>query len=305
VAQLEGGSGWSVWRAILIAAIALVVLAGAVFAAVAGLGAMARSSPFAGGGKDKIAIVEMEGRLTSSEHVVELLKKCVDDSSVKGVVLRVESPGGDVAAAQEIYQEVGRVREAGKKVVASMGSVAASGGYYIACAADRIVANPGSITGSIGVYLALPNVEQLMDKVGLGTVVIKSGEHKDIGSPVRSITKQEREILQRLIDDVHGQFVEAVASGRGLPRDRVLELSDGSVFSGRQALDLGLVDELGDMEHAVQVAARLADILGKPSVVRERRMKGFLRRLFEGDLFDSLVPGAVRGGPTFQYLWRY
>lgn len=290
---------------VVVAIIAVVVLLGVLLAAVAGLGLLAGGGTFGGGGKDKIAIIDVEGRLTSSERVVRLVKKAAHDSSVKGVVLRVDSPGGGVAAAQEIYQEVQRLRDAGKKVVASMGGVAASGGYYVACAADKIVANPGSITGSIGVILAIPNLEQLMNKVGLETVVIKSGQHKDIGSPVRAITPEELNILQGLVDDVHEQFIDVVAAGRDLPRERVLELSDGRAFSGRQARELGLVDELGDMEYAVQMAARMAGIAGEPEVVRERRVRGIFGRLLEGDFSDIVPPGATNGGPIFQYLWRY
>src|SRR3989338_536104 len=184
--------------------------------------------------REKLALVRIEGVITESEDIVRQIKKYREDAAINGIVLRIDSPGGAVGPSQEIYKEVLRTTE-GKKVVASMGGLAASGGYYIACAANKIFANPGTITGSIGVIMAFSNFEELMKKLGLKTIVIKSGKFKDTGSPVRELTGDEKKILQGVSDDIHGQFIEAVAKGRNLKIESVRELADGRIFSGRQA----------------------------------------------------------------------
>ena len=202
-----------------------------------------------------------------------------------------------MAATQEIYQEIKRLQRAGKKVVVSMGSIAASGGYYVACAADTIVANPGTITGSIGVVLQLPNMEGLFRKVGVRFEVIKRGKYKDIGSPWREISEEERRLLQGIIDDAFEQFVSVVVRDRGLPRDTVLRLADGRIFTGKRAKELGLVDVIGDYQSAINLAARMAGIKGKPKTVMERRgisLRGLLLRGSVGDL-------APLGTPSLEY----
>lgn len=256
-------------------------------------------------GGDRVAVITVEGTITDAREVIEQLHRYRDLPNVKAVVLRVNSPGGAVAPSQEIYQEILKFRrETGKPVVASLGSVAASGGYYIAAAADRIVANPGSITGSIGVLMQIPNVGGLLQKVGIKTTVIKSGENKDLGSITRELTESERRILQEVMDDVHGQFIDAVAAGRRLERARLLPLADGRIFSGRQALGLGLVDELGDLPDAIQRAGALAGVPGRPKVVQERRRRFSLWDL----LLEGLGPVVPAGGPvppvSLQYLWQ-
>jgi len=171
-----------------------------------------------------------------------------------------------VGPSQELYEEVRKLR--GKKpVVASMGAVAASGGYYIACGAQKIYANPGTITGSIGVLMQFVNVQDLIEKIGVRGMVVKSGAFKDMGSPIRRMTPEERRLLQAVIDNVHGQFVEAVAAGRGLDGRRVAAMADGRIFSGEQAKELGLVDALGNLQDAVAEAGRMAKIEGEPRVV--------------------------------------
>ncbi len=218
---------------------------------------------------DKVALVRIEGAILDSKQVIEELKEYEKELSVKAIVLRVDSPGGAVAPAQEIYKEVRKVASK-KTVVVSMGSIAASGGYYISSPATRIVANPGTLTGSIGVIMEIPNVEGLMNKIGVKTEVIKSGRHKDIASVFRGISKEQREILQNVLDNVHEQFINAVAEGRKLLRDDVRRIADGRIFTGEQALKVGLVDELGNLEDAVKTAARLAGIKGEPSVVTKK-----------------------------------
>ncbi len=207
------------------------------------------------------------GSLRGSDSIVKKLKELGDNKAVKVVILRINTPGGSVAAVQEIYSEVLKIRKKGKKVVASMGDVAASGGYYIACAADKIMANPGTLTGSIGVIMMIENVEMLFTKIGIETNVIKSGQYKDIGSFARKMTDEEKEILQRIIDNTYDQFVCAIAKGRDLDKNEILLLADGRIFTGEQAKANGLIDELGNKEDAIKLAAQLAGIKKKPKII--------------------------------------
>ena len=222
-------------------------------------------------GPDRVALVKIEGVLMTSDDAVAEIREYADDASIKAIIVRIDSPGGGVVASQEIYNAVLSARTAGKKVVVSMGSVAASGGYYVAAAGDRIVANPGTITGSIGVKMEFANLEKLLEKIGIKGMVVKAGAYKDIGSPFRDMSPEEHKLLQAVIDDVHSQFIEAVAKGRSLPEADVRSLADGRIFTGRQALQLKLVDELGDLEDSIRAAAELAGIKGKPKVVRKER----------------------------------
>jgi protease-4 len=222
-------------------------------------------------GGQKVAIVEVEGMILDTSDLVSDLTEHQDDPSVRAVVVRINSPGGVVAPTQEVYAAVQRLRKAGKPVVASLGGVAASGGYYIASAADRIYANPGTLTGSIGVIMQLANVEALFKKIGVEYVVVKAGEHKDIGNPSRPMSPEERRILQSLLDDVHGQFIDAVAQGRRLPRETVVAFADGRIVSGAQAKELKMVDALGGLEEAIAAAAQLAGLPPRPRVIRPRR----------------------------------
>ncbi|MBI5806401.1 signal peptide peptidase SppA [candidate division TA06 bacterium] len=229
-----------------------------------------------------VGIIEVNGAIISSDETVNLIKKYRDNNAIKAVVLRVQSPGGGVAASQEIYQALKNTAET-KPVVCSMGEVAASGGYYIACACDTIVANPGTLTGSIGVIMEFMVAEELIKKVGLKFEVLKAGQNKDLGTPFRQMTPEERALLQSMIDDVHGQFIEAVAEGRKISPDSVRVYADGRVFSGRQALALRLVDKMGTLEDAITLAAGMAGLKEKPKIFRERKKKP--------TLFDLLVKG--------------
>lgn len=225
--------------------------------------------------KDKIALVRVEGAIFDSKNAVEELKGYLKDTSIKAIVLRVDSPGGAVGPSQEIYDFVKKAASE-KKIIVSMGSVAASGGYYIAAPATRIVANPGTLTGSIGVIMEIPNVEGLMTKIGVKSEVVKSGKHKDLASMFRKMEDEERGILQNVLDDVHEQFIEAVSKGRAIPIETVRILADGRVFTGRQAKELKLVDELGNLEYAITLAGRLAGIKGEPEVVTKKEKFGFM-----------------------------
>jgi protease-4 len=215
----------------------------------------------------RVGVVEVKGVISESDDVVEALEGFERSPAVKAVVVRVESPGGGVAPAQEIYDAILRLRET-KPVVASLGGVAASGGYYVASACHAIVANPGTITGSIGVIMELGNVQGLLQKIGVQAEVLKAGEYKDMGSPVRPLTASERRLFQQMIDSVHVQFVEAVASGRNMEEAKVRALADGRIFSGEQARALGLVDALGGLQKAIAIAAERGGIVGEPHVSR-------------------------------------
>lgn len=221
---------------------------------------------------EKVAVVEIKGLITESRSVVDRIIKFKKDKTVKAIVLRIETPGGAVGPSQEIYQEVRKTGQV-KKVVASMGAVAASGGYYIASAAHKIFANPGTITGSIGVVAEFSNIEELLKKVGLKTVIIKSGDFKDIGSPLREMTTEERELIKGLIDGVHKQFIGAVAEGRNLPIDAVEKIADGRILTGEQAKELGLVDRLGNLQDAITLASQLAGIKEEPHIIYSEKKR--------------------------------
>jgi protease-4 len=245
---------------------------------------------------EKVAVLPINGLIIDSEEPIEHFKDFVKDDSVKAIVLRINTPGGGVGPSQEIYEEVRKVR--GKKViVVSMGAVAASGGYLIACA-DKIFANPGTITGSIGVIMKFVNVEDLVGKIGLKGFVVKSGEFKDIGSPIRKMKPEERRLIQSVIDNVHSQFVDSVAEGRKLARDDVLAIADGRIFSGEQAKELGLVDRLGNLEDAVAEAGKMAQIEGEPRVVTPPKKKfsifELLRDEAERIIYEKLSRTRIR-----------
>jgi protease IV len=236
---------------------------------------------------EKVAVIEINGPIVDARPTLESLKHFREATAVKAMVLRIDSPGGGVGPSQEIYAEVLKTR-AVKPVVASMGAVAASGGYYIAAASDGIVANPGTVTGSIGVIMAFTNFRELIERIGLTPVVIKSGNFKDMGSPTREMTPQEKALLQGVIDDMHQQFVAAIADGREMPAEKIAALADGRIFSGKQAKAEGLVDRLGNFEDAVDWAGELGGISGKVSTVYEeednfkllRYLMSFLHQVF-------------------------
>ncbi|MFI5252282.1 MAG: signal peptide peptidase SppA [Bacteroidota bacterium] len=220
---------------------------------------------------DKIAVVELNGVIVSSEQVVRQLKKYREDSSVKGILLRIDSPGGGVVASHEMYDEVRKTKASGKPIVASMGSVAASGGYYVAVGADKIVANPGTLTGSIGVISEFLRIDPLLNKIGVEANTIKSGKLKDAGNPFRAMTADDKKYFQNLMDEVHRQFISIVEKERKLDHDSIVSYADGRVFTGTTAYKMHLVDTLGTYEDAIAITARMAGIKGTPAIVREGR----------------------------------
>ena len=241
-----------------------------------------------------IGVIEIEGVISSSKRTVRHIKQFTEDPSIQGIIVRVDSPGGGVAASQEIYEELKKCR-AQKKVVVSMGALAASGGYYVSLPADLIVANPGTITGSIGVIMQFPIFEELMKKIGINYEVIKSKEHKDIGSPFRKMDEKERKLLQDVVTDIYEQFVQATCEARNLPRDSVLKFADGRIITGSQAKKLGLVDTLGSFEDAVKI---IGDMLGipKPNLIYPQKRLSLIELLTE-PVEQILIPKIF-------YLWQ-
>jgi len=245
------------------------------------------------GSGDRIALVDVRGVIVSSEDVVRQVKSYRENSSIRAILIRIDSPGGGVVASQEIYEEVRKTRESGKPVVVSMGGVAASGAYYVACGASRIVANRGTLTGNVGVIMEILQYYEGLRKLGVEVRAIKSGEMKDTGNPAREMTERDRKQLQNVVDDVHRQFLGVVTDERELePRARDL-VADGKIFSGEQALELGLVDTLGTFEDAKRIAADLAGIEGEPAIVRERERRSWLGRWL-GEAKDILLTGLQR-----------
>ncbi len=265
------------------------------------LGLLVAGSGGASAFGEKVGVVELTGAITDSRFVVESLASFRKNPSVKAVVLRVDSPGGELGPSQEIYREVKKT-VAVKKVVVSMGSVAASGGYYVSSCASGIMANPGTITGSIGVILAYTNFKSLMDKVGISPVVIKSGKFKDVGSPFRDMTAEERAYLSDTIMAMYGQFLADVSAGRKIPVEKLREFADGRVFTGIKAKELGLVDRLGNYEDAIAWAAELGGISGEPTVVYARKHRfGAIEEML--DSASQLMMNSGINLPRFAYLW--
>ncbi len=229
---------------------------------------------------DGVGVLLIDGAIDDSRQPLSELKRFKEAPWIKAVVVRIDSPGGAVAPTQEIFEEIRKVKTK-KPVIASMGGMATSGGYYIASACDKIVANPGTLTGSIGVIMQLGNVEELMKKIGIKGYTVKSGANKDIGSPFQELSAEGRAILQGLVDNVHSQFVRAVANSRDMDEAVVRKLSDGRIYSGAQAKDLGLVDQFGTLEDAIDLAAKQAGVESGPAVYYSRpERESVLDRMF-------------------------
>lgn len=253
-------------------------------------------------GGEKVGIIELTGAITESKDIIHNLKRFRENSSIKAIVIRIDSPGGAVGPSQEIFREIRKTVKS-KKVIASMGSVAASGGYYVAAGADGIVANPGTITGSIGVIMAYANFQELLHKIGLVPVVIKSGKYKDIGSPVREMAKEERKILQDFSNRIHRQFIMDIAEGRGMPQAKVEALADGRIFTGEEAKDFELVDRLGNLEDAVEWAGRLGGIKGKISTVYPPEKKFSILKYLTGSSVKEFISQLVNQSLYAGYLY--
>ena len=255
--------------------------------------------------QDRVALIRIEGVILDAQATISELKQYSENPLVKAIVLRIDSPGGGVVPSQEIHDAVKRVKnKSNKAVIASMGTVAASGGYYIAAATDRIIANPGTLTGSIGVIMEMANFEGLMKKVGVEGVVIKSGRFKDVGSPLRKMSDEERKLLQSVMDDVHHQFIQAVADGRSLEVSDVEPLADGRIYTGRQAKEARLGDELGDLDDAIHIAADIAGMEGEPKVVEPRKRFSF-RDIIESRWASVFPKLELNTGVKLKYLMAF
>ncbi|SLM32989.1 putative enzyme [Desulfamplus magnetovallimortis] len=263
---------------------------------IVGGGAALVNSGFAGiekKGEGNVGIVEINGAIISSKEIIDQIKDFREKSSIKAIVVRINSPGGSVGPSQEIYREIIKTRKF-KTVIASLGSVAASGGYYAASSCDGIMANPGTITGSIGVIMEYANFQELAEKIGLSPVVIKSGEFKDIGSPMREISENERSILQGVVDEIHMQFVRDAALGRNIETESMAKYADGRIYTGESALDLQLIDRLGNLDDAVEWAGEIAGIEGKVKAVYPEEDKAeFLRKLVQSLLKNADISSAL------------
>ena len=252
---------------------------------------------------NNMGVLSIEGTITESQSIVSQLVNFRKDSGIKAIILRINSPGGGVSPSQEIYREVRRTVNT-KKVIVSMGSLAASGGYYIASAADKIVASPGTITGSIGVIMEFVQLKELFKKIGISLEILKSGEYKDVGSPHREMSERDKELLQELISDIQNQFVEAVAEGRGLSVEKVREIADGRIFSGAKAMELGLVDMLGNFQDAVDLAKQETGIDGEITLVYPRKSRNRLWDLILGDAIKAIYESALKALETrIEYRW--
>jgi protease-4 len=260
---------------------------------------VAAAKPELNAGKNALGFLTIEGTITDSRETVRQLQWLAKNSEVKGILVRVESPGGGVTAANEIYSEIKMIKESGKPVVVSMGTVAASGGYYIATPADVIVANPGTLTGSIGVIMELPVIHSFLDKIGMKVEVIKSREAKDIGSPFREMTDADRRLLQGVVNDVYAQFLEVVSRERKIPPDSLEKIADGRILTGRQAKLLGLVDTLGTLEDARRILAERCGIKGEPKWVKPRAKLRYLWRELLEEIDQHLF--GIRDYPRLLY----
>lgn len=290
----------------------IVGLIGIALVAIALIGPKMDVSPGSGGSKEALAVIHIEGvivgerggmfsAVADAPTIMGKIRQAKDDETVKAVVLRINSPGGSAAASQEIAREIERLKETGKPVIVSMGDAAASGGYWIAAYADRIMANPATMTGSIGVIIQTANLEELYNTLGIDYNTFKSGPYKDMGTANRPPTDEERDIFQGMIDHIYAQFVDVVAEGRKMPRDKVLELADGRVFTGSQALELGLVDELGNYYDALALAQELAGIQGQPVIKTYDRQSPWSGLFNVQSLLSSWT--APREGPAALNVW--
>lgn len=242
----------------------------------------------------RIGLVKVVDIIYTSDDYIRQLRELREDRSVAGVILRIDSPGGAVAPSQEIYSEIMRFRQAKKPIVVSMGNIAASGGYYIACSASKIFANPGTLTGSIGVIMQFPHYYELLNKIGVDVTTIKAGEFKDIGNPNRKLSDKERTFLQHLLDDTHEQFIQHISQGRNMDIEEIRQIADGRIFTGQQALNLGLVDSVGGFYEALSFLKDSLNLPEQTKVIEKRKGSGFFK--------DFIIDGIAQHIPLFNLL---
>jgi protease-4 len=258
-----------------------------------------------GGSGDKIAIVELNDVIVSSEKTVEQIKRFREDKSIKAIILRVNTPGGGVAASQEIYEEVKKTRDSGKIIVVSMGSIAASGGYYISMGSSLIIANPGTLTGSIGVIAQFMSIKDLAEKLGITQTTIKSGNLKDAGSPFRQMNDSDKAYFQDVVDNSFSQFLEVVSKERKMDMETLKKYASGRVFTGLQAKEYGLIDSLGTFEDAIRITGKMAGIEGEPRIVREKKKFSFFEEVMGSKIEDVTdIKGKLFDEPILQYKFQ-
>jgi protease IV len=294
------------WLWILIGGGAFFIFLVALFTLVYLAAKTSRQAEFTGFG-DKIAVVDVEGVIIEPRTVVKELKRYAKDGSIKAIILHINTPGGGAAASQEIHDEVKRIRTEKKKpIIASIETLGASGGYYVAVGADKIYANPASIVGSIGVISQWYNYAELLRWIKMKDVTFKAGELKDAGNPAREMTLAERNYIQGIINDMHAQFINAVAEGRNMKADDIKPLADGRVWTGEQALSLKMIDKVGDFETALKETAKSVGISGEPTIVRPEKEKRTLLDLLFGDISDLIPTRAklMESHMGFYYLWK-
>jgi protease-4 len=254
------------------------------------------------GSGDKVAVVEINDVIMSSEKTVEQIKKFRQDKSIKAIIIRMNTPGGGVAASQEIYEEVKKTRDSGKIIVVSMGSLAASGGYYISMGSSLIVANPGTLTGSIGVIAQFVGIKDLAEKLGINQTVIKSGELKDAGNPFRDMNEKDKAYFQDVVDNSFGQFLDVVSKERKMDKEKLMQYANGRVFTGLQAKEYGLIDSLGTFEDAIRITSRMAGIEGEPRIVREKKRLSLFETLLGSTVEDvTAIKQKLFEEPILQY----
>jgi protease IV len=261
-------------------------------------------SSLTSGSLKKIGLVKVEGVINQSYDCVRQLRSFRQDNTIAGVLLRIDSPGGAVAPSQEIYEEVMNFKAQKKPLIVSMGTVAASGGYYIACPSQRIFANPGTLTGSIGVIMTIPLFEGLAKKVGVEMRTYKAGKFKDITSPYRAATEQEQTLLQSLLDDTHNQFIADISKARNIPFDTIRKIADGRVFTGRQALGVHLVDTMGGYQDAIAYIKQISGVSSKTKLVERDQKSSFFKEFLTEEIIH-LFPQAYHfmGQPGLQFLF--
>lgn len=303
--QSKDNSGrwfWGIFLSLVFLGLVLVAVSFFVFASAIKRGGGEYTSSGSG---DKIAVVEINDVIVSSENTVEQIKKFREDKSVKAILLRINTPGGGVAASQEIYEEVKKTRDNGKIIVVSMGAIAASGGYYIAVGSSLIVSNPGTLTGSIGVIAQFISIKDLAEKLGINQTTIKSGNLKDAGNPFRQMNDTDKAYFQDVVDNSFMQFLDVVAKERKMDKETLLKYANGRVFTGLQAKEYGLVDSLGTFEDAMRITSRMAGIEGEPRIIRERKKFSFFEELMGSKIEDVTdIKGKLFDEPILQYKFQ-
>lgn len=234
-----------------------------------------------GSGSGKIAVVDLNFTIFTSEPIVRQFKKFGEDKSIKAIILHVNSPGGGVAASQEMYEAIKKVRDSGKPVITSVASLGASGAYYAACGGNIIVANQGSLVGSIGVIMNLMNFREMAEKLGISETIIKSGELKDAGNPLKELSENDRKYFQDIVDNSYSQFLKVVSDNRKIEIEKLKEYANGRVFTGLQAKEIGLIDSIGTFEDALRIAGNMAGIEGEPSIIREKERRNLIERILD------------------------